>query len=66
LGANPDKPELKIEDCKLNICGYRFALSFLFKMERIPYIFNLQSKIFNHYMILKISQYPALAEPKNT
>jgi len=22
---NPDKPELKIEDCKLNICGCRFA-----------------------------------------
>jgi len=24
---NPDEPELKIEDCKLNICGYRFAPS---------------------------------------
>ena len=26
------KPELKIEDCKLNICGWRFASS-LFKMD---------------------------------
>jgi len=24
---NPDEPELKIEDCKLNICGCRFAPS---------------------------------------
>ncbi|MGB9440021.1 MAG: hypothetical protein WCB15_18880, partial [Desulfobacterales bacterium] len=27
--------EFKIEDCKLNICGCRFAQSF-FKIERIP------------------------------
>ncbi len=26
---NPDEPELKIEDCRLNICGCRFAPSFL-------------------------------------
>jgi hypothetical protein len=25
----PDKPELKIEDCRLNICGCRFAPSLL-------------------------------------
>jgi len=42
LEDNPDKPELKIEDCRLNICGGRFAPSF-FKMERVPEIFNIQS-----------------------
>jgi hypothetical protein len=26
---DPDEPELKIEDCKLNICGCRLAPSFL-------------------------------------
>jgi len=29
LYPNPDKPELKIEDCKLNIYGCRFAPSLL-------------------------------------
>jgi len=29
MTPNPDKPELKFEDCKFNIYGYRFALSFL-------------------------------------
>jgi hypothetical protein len=31
LTPNPDKPELTIEDCKLNICGCR---SVLYKMDR--------------------------------
>jgi hypothetical protein len=44
LEPNTDEPELKIEDCKLNICGCRSrsagacaaCRSVLFKMLRIP------------------------------
>ena len=56
---NPDKPELKIEDCKLNICGYRFALLFLKSKEYLKYsIGNIQSlqdseNIPNHFFFTK-------------
>jgi hypothetical protein len=30
MDRGPDKPELKIEDCKLNICGCRYAPQFNF------------------------------------
>ena len=41
---NPDKPELKIEDCKLNIGGCRFAPSFFKWKEFLKYsIENIQS-----------------------
>ena len=40
------KPELKIEDCKLNICGCRFAPPFLKSKEYIKYsIENIQYSI---------------------
>jgi hypothetical protein len=43
---NPDKPELKIEDCKLNIGGCRFAPSFLKWKEFLKYsIFNRKYSI---------------------
>jgi len=37
LTPNPDEPELKIEDCRLNICGCRFAPSFLKLKEYLKY-----------------------------
>jgi len=43
---NPDKPELKIEDCKLNICGCRFAPSFFKWKEFLKYsLFNQKYSI---------------------
>jgi hypothetical protein len=35
--SNPDKPELKIEDCKLNIYGCRFAPLFFKSNEYLNY-----------------------------
>ncbi|CAB1064243.1 hypothetical protein D1BOALGB6SA_9035 [Olavius sp. associated proteobacterium Delta 1] len=37
---------MKIEDCKLNICGCRFSLSFFNLKEYLKY------SIFNRYKIL--------------
>jgi hypothetical protein len=52
LKPNPDEPGLKIEDCKLNICGCRFAASFLKWKEFLKYsIFNIQSKIFQYNLL---------------
>jgi len=41
-----DLPELKIEDCRLNICGCRFAPSF-FKLIRRRRTLNIQYSIEN-------------------
>jgi len=39
LSPNPDEQELKIEDCKLTICGYRFAPLF----KNLKNFLNIQS-----------------------
>jgi hypothetical protein len=44
ISPKPDAPELKIEDCKLNIGGCRFALSFL-KLIRRRRTLNIQYSI---------------------
>jgi len=51
INPNPDEPELKIEDCRLNICGGRFAPFFLKWKE------FLKSSLFNRYKMAKLSQY---------